>query len=122
MYVLILILVLDYLRSDTPISSERLKYKLDDIAYKIDVEQKVKAGTERMWQVILQNSSSNDEKHQMQVEDKLAECNSKVSILAKAKQKYQTLYVEDDEDNDAEGCFPIYIFLSFFCPLISSFI
>jgi classical protein kinase C/novel protein kinase C epsilon type len=69
---------------------------MSEIQFKLDVEQKVKAGTERMWQV-MQTSPTQDKKRQEQVEDKLAECNAKVAILLKSQHRYQALYFEDDK-------------------------
>ncbi|KAJ3078564.1 hypothetical protein HK102_004396, partial [Quaeritorhiza haematococci] len=46
----------DFLRSETPITSEKVKYKLNEIRFKLDVEQKVKEGTERMQAAITSSS------------------------------------------------------------------
>ncbi|KAJ3282065.1 Serine/threonine kinase, partial [Blyttiomyces sp. JEL0837] len=88
----------DFLKSETAITTDKIKYKLSEIKFKVDIEQKVKAGTERMWQV-LQTSSEGDRKRQQQVEEKLVESNSKVALLMKAQQRYQGLDIGSDIEN-----------------------
>ncbi|KND02050.1 AGC/PKC protein kinase [Spizellomyces punctatus DAOM BR117] len=87
----------DYLRRDTPITSEKVKYKLQEVKFKLDVEQKVKTGTERMRQALAEDSDA-DPKRRLEVEEKMAEANAKVAILHKAQQRYQGLYVQEDEE------------------------
>ncbi|KAJ3196472.1 Serine/threonine kinase [Irineochytrium annulatum] len=89
----------EFLLSESPITSEKVRYKLTEILFKLDVEQKVKAGMERMSQA-LQASPSSDHKRQQEVTEKLAESNAKVAMLLKAQQRYQGLsaYADDDDD------------------------
>ncbi|KAJ3404437.1 Serine/threonine kinase, partial [Chytridiales sp. JEL 0842] len=87
----------DYLKSDTPITSDRVKYKMSEIRFKLDVEQKVKAGTDRMCQ-LFETSGSQDKERQQQILDKLNESNAKVAILSKSLQRYGALYFDDEEN------------------------
>ncbi|KAJ3217237.1 Serine/threonine kinase [Dinochytrium kinnereticum] len=91
---------LDFLRSDSPITTEKVKYKLEEIKYKLDVEQKVKAGMEKIVQV-LHTTPGSDRRRLQEVEEKLYESQAKVSILIKARQRYKSLnIVEDTDDHD----------------------
>ncbi|KAJ3284780.1 Serine/threonine kinase [Borealophlyctis nickersoniae] len=83
----------DYLKSETPITSDKVKYKLEEVRFKLDVEHKVKAGIDRMRKA----TETVDPKQRQNVHDKMVETNAKVAILQKAQQRYQGLYVEDDE-------------------------
>ncbi|KAJ3024977.1 UNVERIFIED_CONTAM: Serine/threonine kinase [Siphonaria sp. JEL0065] len=99
----------DYLKSDTIITPMKVKYKLSEVESKLDIEQKVQAGTERMWQVMkLQPSLATGDIRQQQIEEKLLECQSKVSLLTKSRQRYKGLDLEDNADlpalpNDANA-------------------
>ncbi|KAI9105929.1 kinase-like domain-containing protein [Phlyctochytrium arcticum] len=92
----------DYLRRDIPITSEKVKYKLREVRNKLDVEQKVKAGTENM-KVALAASSEGDPKRKLEVDEKLAESNAKVAILHRAQQRYQGLYVQEDDEKEDQS-------------------
>ncbi|RKO91314.1 hypothetical protein BDK51DRAFT_31045, partial [Blyttiomyces helicus] len=89
----------DFLKCETPITSEKVLYKLSEIRFKADVEQKVKAGTERMRIAMVDGpADAVDRKRQQEVEEKMAESNIKVAVLVKALQRYQGLYVAGDEE------------------------
>ncbi|KAI9338559.1 kinase-like domain-containing protein [Zopfochytrium polystomum] len=95
----------DYWRCDSALTTEKLVHKLQEIRFKVDVEQKVKAGTERLFQVVSASAGTDRERRQ-QVEDKLAESNGKMALLLKAQQRYQGLFVGDLEslnDDDPHG-------------------
>lgn len=78
------------------ISSEKVKYKLSEIRHKLDVEQKVKSGTEKMMQAMTLSSSGG--KLAAEVEEKMRECDAKVGLLLKAEMKYKGLYFEEEEE------------------------
>ncbi|KAI8614187.1 hypothetical protein BC830DRAFT_1128686 [Chytriomyces sp. MP71] len=86
----------DYLRCEVPASQEKVAYKLSLIESKLKIEEKVQAGTERMWEVILKVPSS-DEKRAKLVEEKLLECRDKVAILKKSLERYQTLLISEKD-------------------------
>ncbi|KAJ3288335.1 Serine/threonine kinase [Rhizoclosmatium sp. JEL0117] len=85
----------DYLKSETAITSQRVKYKLAEVESKLDIEHKVQAGTERMYQVMkLQPQTPGDLRYK-QIEEKLLECQTKVQLLTKSRQRYKGLDLED---------------------------
>ncbi|KAJ3123102.1 Serine/threonine kinase [Nowakowskiella sp. JEL0407] len=93
---------LDFLKCETPITNEKVKYKLAGVRQKLDVESKVKAGTERMEQAMI-GSSELDKKIQEEIMEKLRESTAKVAILQKSEQRYRSLFVEnDDAENELE--------------------
>ncbi|TPX34896.1 hypothetical protein SmJEL517_g02562 [Synchytrium microbalum] len=91
----------DYLRHETAISAEQVKYKLKSVEQKLDVEQKVKAGTEKLYQAVIRDPEQ-DKRRQQEVAAKKEEADARVQILNKAVQRYKGLYVADDEDDDEE--------------------
>ncbi|KAJ3218427.1 Serine/threonine kinase [Clydaea vesicula] len=91
----------DYLLNDVPLSIEKIKYKLGGIGYKLDVEQKVYSGTERMHQALIKNATSVDQKRMAEIDSKMKECARKVLILQKAECKYKSIIPEGvDIGND----------------------
>ncbi|KAJ3161125.1 Serine/threonine kinase [Geranomyces michiganensis] len=91
----------DYLRRDTAITSEKVKYKLQEVRSKLEIEQKVKAGTERMREAMggtaAAAASDTDTKRKVEVEEKYQESNAKVAILQKAQQRYQGLSLKEEK-------------------------
>ncbi|KAI8614387.1 kinase-like domain-containing protein [Chytriomyces sp. MP71] len=85
----------DYLKAETAITREKIKYKLAEVETKLDIEQKVQAGTERMWQVMKQQPQTDGDQRQYLVEEKLMECQSKVTLLSKSRQRYKGLDLDD---------------------------
>ncbi|KAJ3010158.1 Serine/threonine kinase [Thoreauomyces humboldtii] len=82
----------DYLRRDTAITSEKVNYKLGEVRSKLDIELKVKAGTERMREAMGANTDG-DNKRKVEIDEKMQESRAKVGILQKALQRYEGLYV-----------------------------
>lgn len=72
---------LDLLKSDTAITTKKVEYKLRELAYKLDVEKKVKVASEKLEQL------------GMAAKDGNAESVEKVALLKRALQKYQGLYI-----------------------------
>ncbi|KAJ3149573.1 Serine/threonine kinase [Geranomyces variabilis] len=90
----------DYLRRDTAITSEKVKYKLQEVRLKLEIEQKVKAGTERMREAMggaAAAASDGDTKRKVEVDEKYQESNAKVAILQKAQQRYQGLSLNEEK-------------------------
>ncbi|KAJ3074702.1 Serine/threonine kinase [Podochytrium sp. JEL0797] len=93
----------DYLKSETMITPQKITYKLTEVETKLDIEQKVQTGTERMWQVMkLQPKSPTTNSRNrpadgqdQQIQEKLLECQSKVKLLTKSRQKYKELDLDD---------------------------
>eukprot|EP00842_Homolaphlyctis_polyrhiza_P006270 jgi/Hompol1/6644/HPOL_000759-RA len=103
-----------FLCTDTPITSDKVKFKLSDVLTRLDVEQHVRQGTERMLLATgiaggssntnladpenSSNASSTTTKRRQEVEDKMIEANARVNLLSKAVARYQGLYVNDESD------------------------
>jgi hypothetical protein len=84
------------LRVDTALTSDKVKYKVKEIRNKIEIEQKVKSGTERMIQVL----DRNDSYRYAQAADKMLECTSKIQLLQKSIQRYQSISVVPEEEGN----------------------
>ncbi|KAJ3379120.1 hypothetical protein HDU80_002586, partial [Chytriomyces hyalinus] len=87
----------DFLRSESRITREKIKYKLAEVEQKLDIEQKVQAGIERLWKVMEQQPQTNGANRQYQVEEKLIECQSKMILLSKSRQWYKSLDLADND-------------------------
>ncbi|KAF9293741.1 Serine/threonine kinase [Mortierella antarctica] len=76
----------DLLKSETAITTKKVEYKLRELAYKLDVEKKVKVASEKLEQL------------GMTAKDGNAESAEKVALLKRALQKYQGLYIPGQEE------------------------
>ncbi|KAF9560754.1 Serine/threonine kinase [Mortierella alpina] len=95
----------DLLKSSTPITTAKISNKLRELAFKLDVEKKLKAGSERLAVLYKNDPSMGDKKNRAGVNGELLESNEKIVILKRALQKYQQLFVpgmEDDDDSEPE--------------------
>ncbi|KAJ3079706.1 Serine/threonine kinase, partial [Quaeritorhiza haematococci] len=90
-----------YLETGSALSSEKVKYRLNHVKAKLDLEQKVKAGTENLLMAMHRNRA--DSKQIVEVEAKLQEVREKISFLSKAEQKYAKLNVADEEEEEQLG-------------------
>ncbi|ORZ19147.1 hypothetical protein BCR41DRAFT_351614 [Lobosporangium transversale] len=77
----------DLLKAPTPITTKKVTYKLRELAYKLDIEKKVKIASERLEQL------------GMSAKDGNAESSERVVLLKRALQKYQGLYIPGQEDD-----------------------
>ncbi|KAF9194757.1 Serine/threonine kinase [Haplosporangium sp. Z 11] len=77
----------DLLKATTPITSKKVTYKLRELAYKLDIEKKVKAASERLEQLGMSAKEGN------------AESSERVVLLKRALQKYQGLYIPGQEED-----------------------
>jgi len=88
---------LDLLRSSGAITTNKVMYKLRELTYKLDVENKVKQGSEKLESLgVGVNATS-------------AESGERVILLKRALQKYQGLYLPDEGkrncDKKEKQCF-----------------
>ncbi|KAG0053495.1 Serine/threonine kinase [Gryganskiella cystojenkinii] len=93
------------LKSSTPITTAKISNKLRELAFKLDVEKKLKAGSERLAVLYKNDPSMGDKKNRAGVHGELLESNEKIVLLKRALQKYQQLFVpgmEDDDDSEPE--------------------
>ncbi|KAI7816133.1 hypothetical protein BC939DRAFT_470279 [Gamsiella multidivaricata] len=77
----------DLLKAPTPITAKKVTYKLRELAYKLDIEKKVKIASERLEQL------------GMSARDGNAESSERVVLLKRALQKYQGLYIPGQDDD-----------------------
>jgi classical protein kinase C len=71
----------DLLKAPTPITAKKVTFKLRELAYKLDIEKKVKVASERLEQL------------GMSAKDGNVESAERVVLLKRALQKYQGLYI-----------------------------
>lgn len=90
---------IDLLKSSTPITTAKISNKLRDLAFKLDVEKKLKAGSERLAVLYKNDPSMGDKKNRAGVHGELLESNEKIVLLKRALQKYQQLFVPGMEDD-----------------------
>jgi len=95
--------VFDLLKCEVGLSNEKIAYKLKEIKWKLGVETKVRTGTEKLFATINRDQPEEQDKKRVQeIQDKLLESAGKVSCLTKALQRYQGLYIGNEEDLDYE--------------------
>ncbi|KAJ3034450.1 Serine/threonine kinase [Rhizophlyctis rosea] len=91
----------DYLRLNTALTSDKIKYRLREVRHKLDVEQRVKSGTENLVAAMARTpTAGTDPKVRLELEEKLSDVVAKVAFLTKAEHRYAGLYVEDDENDE----------------------
>ncbi|KAL7749679.1 Serine/threonine kinase [Sorochytrium milnesiophthora] len=81
-----------------PLSTAKVSYKLRDLTYKIELEQKVKDASTRM--VTLYSTSEAEKRNKLEAGRNLEEVNTRIEVLKKALHKYQGLFVGDDSDEE----------------------
>ncbi|KAG0270060.1 Serine/threonine kinase [Actinomortierella ambigua] len=83
----------DLLKAPTPITTKKVTYKLRELAYKLDVEKKVKQGQDKL------------EALGMTAKENGVENAEKILLLKRALQKYQSLYLpgQDDDQPSVSG-------------------
>jgi len=72
---------IDLLKAATPITAKKVTYKLRELAYKLDIEKKVKIASEKLERLGVDAANGN------------AESSERVVLLKRALQKYQGLYI-----------------------------
>ncbi|KAG0282178.1 Serine/threonine kinase [Linnemannia gamsii] len=78
----------DLLKAPTPITAKKVTFKLRELAYKLDIEKKVKVASERLEQL------------GMSAKDGNVESAERVVLLKRALQKYQGLYIPGQGEDD----------------------
>ncbi|KAF9569980.1 Serine/threonine kinase [Mortierella alpina] len=79
----------DLLKSSRAITTKKVLYKMRELAYKLDVEKKVKLASDKLEQL------------GMAAKDGSEESKEKVVLLKRALQKYQGLYIPGQDDGAA---------------------
>ncbi|KAJ3413318.1 Serine/threonine kinase [Chytridiales sp. JEL 0842] len=97
----------DHCKYSSTITTEKVKFRVKEIQNKLDMEQKVKAGTENLLYALGQSPAGMDPKVAHELRDKMAESNAKISALMKAEHRYKALYVSADSEEAEDGLFDI---------------
>jgi hypothetical protein len=101
----ICVLMTDFIRYGTVITSELVKFRLDEILTKLAIEQRVRTGTENL--LAATSSAANvDVRRKGDIEGKLQDSKAKQSVLLRAKNRYAQLYVpttSDKENDEVDG-------------------
>ncbi|KAI8620657.1 kinase-like domain-containing protein [Chytriomyces sp. MP71] len=91
----------DLMKYGSAITSEKVKYRLQEIMHKLDTEQKVKTGTENLLHAMFNlNTAGVDQRVAGELKEKMAESNSKIAVLEKARHRYSALYVAPVQEED----------------------
>ncbi|KAJ1983686.1 Serine/threonine kinase [Dimargaris verticillata] len=87
-------------------STQKISLQLHEIAYKLDVEKKVREASNRLSNVYLRSFGKSDKSKRAQAAQAnahTAECNEKIMLLERAYKKYQGLHIDVlDNDDEAE--------------------
>ncbi len=111
----VLIVYLDFLKFGTQLSNEKISFRLRHIKSKMDLEQKVRAGTENLISAMTGGASAASSsspltssagsgdaaKLKLELESKVTEANAKIAFLQKSEQQFAGLLIgkmEEDED------------------------
>ncbi|KAJ8331322.1 Serine/threonine kinase [Batrachochytrium dendrobatidis] len=89
----------DFLRYGAAITAEQVQFRVKKIQSKLDIEQKVRTGTENML-AALGSTINDDPKRKARLDQRLAEAKVKEMLLFKAKTKLDQIYLKDNEHED----------------------
>ncbi|KAJ3253607.1 Serine/threonine kinase [Boothiomyces macroporosus] len=87
-----------YIRSDTSITREKVKIMYAETQHRLEVEQRVKEGTDKMLHARAEVDSTNS-KIIEDLKSKSQECMGKIFILQRSLLAYQSLNIFDEIDN-----------------------
>ncbi|TPX41285.1 hypothetical protein SeMB42_g05627 [Synchytrium endobioticum] len=90
--------VFEYLKHDPNYTTPKVKYKLQEVRSKLEIEQRVRDGTEKMNQA-LANTPNADQRLKDEAAAKMSECAAKVMFLKNAAERYKGLYVDTETSN-----------------------
>ncbi|KAJ3346407.1 Serine/threonine kinase [Kappamyces sp. JEL0680] len=80
-----------YIRSDTSITRDKVQYLIEEMQRKLEIEDRVREGTQRMIEATEMHSHAEAKKTKLDLDRKMAECVAKIFILQKALVQYQGL-------------------------------
>ncbi|KAL1923948.1 uncharacterized protein VTP21DRAFT_6983 [Calcarisporiella thermophila] len=95
---------LDLIKADTPISLRKIAHKQQLLEYKLDVENKLRQGSERLIRVYQMEPAMGDRRTRSEATAKFQESVDKISLLRKALNKYKGLYFR--QGNEEEELLP----------------
>ncbi|ORY23212.1 hypothetical protein BCR39DRAFT_591059 [Naematelia encephala] len=96
---------MDLLRYDAPLTGAKITKMLNQLQFKLQVEEQYKMGIEKMAQAY---RVEGDKRLRSETDAKRVESDGKIQLLKKAKKRYETLAkfggaVEDDDDLSQDG-------------------
>lgn len=94
---------LDLLRYDAPLTGAKITRMLNQLQFKLQVEEQYKLGIEKMAQAY---RAEGDKRLRSETESKRIESDGKIQLLRKAKRRYETLAKFGGAVEDDEGEFP----------------
>lgn len=92
-------MILDLLRYDAPLSGMKITRMLNQLQFKLQVEEQYKRGIEKMSQLY---KDDGDKRLRNETESKKAESEKKIQLLRRALKRYETLR-QFEGDNEDEG-------------------
>ncbi|RIB14584.1 kinase-like domain-containing protein [Gigaspora rosea] len=90
---------LDLIKSDAPFARQKIILKLHELEFKLDVERRLKEGSEKMSEAVHLQDPKN-KKGIAEVQVQTLESKEKISLLTRSLQKYKSLYIVDEEEDD----------------------
>ncbi|KAJ3268592.1 Serine/threonine kinase [Terramyces sp. JEL0728] len=87
-----------YIRSDTSITRDKVKYMYAEIQHRLEVEQRVKEGTDKMLHARAEVETTN-EKITLDLKSKSQDCMGKIFILQRSLLAYQSVNIFEEKDN-----------------------
>ena len=94
----------DLLRYDAPLTGAKITRMLNQLQFKLQVEEQYKLGIEKMAQAY---RAEGDKRLRNETEAKRVESDGKIQLLRKAKRRYETLAKFGGAVEDDEGEFPV---------------
>nr|ODO02707.1 AGC/PKC protein kinase [Cryptococcus depauperatus CBS 7855] len=96
---------LDLLRYDAPLTGAKINRMLNQLQFKLQVEEQYKTGIEKMAQAY---RAEGDKRLKSETDSKKVESESKIQLLRKAKRRYETLAkfgnpVDDESEFEPDG-------------------
>lgn len=92
-------MMIDLLTSSTPYHRHKVSFKLHQLQYKLNEEEKLLAGYTRMAGAIPPTKGFNIRRPSTEIHTQMQCTSEKVRLLKRALAKYEDLYI-DDEDGD----------------------
>lgn len=90
---------LDLLRYDAPLSAQKITRMLNQLQFKLSVEEQYRKGIEKMGQLY---KDEGDKKLRHETESKHSESEKKIQLLKRALKRYETLRQFESENDDEE--------------------
>lgn len=87
------------LRYENTFTPEKIKFRLNEIKAKLEIETRIKTGSENMVAAISRmGGGEQNEKRKLELHNLLLLSKAKEQLLTKAKVRYTNIYVAQDED------------------------